>query len=527
VIRRAALAIAAVAVTALLATGCGGGGGSSSAFTGPDPAAMTPADAPLFAEAVVRPEGNQKAALDGSLSKLLATDDPGGFLADRIDQALSQGHAGIDYEHDVAPWLGPRAGLFVKSFTNNADGAFLLSTTDAAASQRTIDKVAEASRASERRLSYKGVHYLFNDKKDTAAGVVGDFVVIGSQVGFKDAVDAEQGSSLADSGEFQGRLDQAPDDQVAFAYADPKGIVDALERSGQLTAAQVRAGGPQLQGLLSQPATASVSATSDQLALEASAAQSSGAPAPGASPLLADFPSDSWFAFAATDAGAAFAQALSGGGGAAIQQALGFDLGSELGHWAGDVGAFVRGTSLFGLGGALVLQTKDEQASAQSLDSLERALSSDPSVDVSPLSTSEHGFSLSPSGVPVQFQFVQRDGKVVAGLADSVSDVFAPSSRLADSAAYKAATGALGSDFSPTAFIDFGPLFQLVDGFPQASSDPGYQQAKPYLDHLDYLIAGTRSEGDRATVRVALGLQDSSASADSDGSQSSAALALP
>ena len=68
------------------------------------------------------------------------------------------------------------------------------------------------------------------------------------------------------------------------------------------------------------------------------------------------------------------------------------------------------------------------------------------------------------------------------------NQVFSPSSTLGDSDVFKSATDALGSDFSPVALIDFVPLFQLVDSFPQAAQDPSYLQAKPYLDHLDYLI---------------------------------------
>jgi hypothetical protein len=66
VITRAALATAACA--GLLLIGCGGGGRTTASFTGPDPATLTPASAPLFAEAVVRPEGDQKDALDSALS---------------------------------------------------------------------------------------------------------------------------------------------------------------------------------------------------------------------------------------------------------------------------------------------------------------------------------------------------------------------------------------------------------------------------------------------------------------------------
>ena len=80
------MGLAIAAGPALLVAGCGGGGTTSS-FTGPDPATLTPADTPLFAEAVVRPEGDQKEAVEAALSKLLATDDPGEFIIQRLDDA--------------------------------------------------------------------------------------------------------------------------------------------------------------------------------------------------------------------------------------------------------------------------------------------------------------------------------------------------------------------------------------------------------------------------------------------------------
>ncbi len=104
---------------------------------------------------------------------------------------------------------------------------------------------------------------------------------------------------------------------------------------------------------------------------------------------------------------------------------------------------------------------------------------------------------------------------MVVGLgSDSVNQVFSPSSTLGDSDVFKSATDALGSDFSPVALIDFVPLFQLVDSFPQAAQDPSYLQAKPYLDHLDYLILGGRSEGGRGSVRTVLGLRDAPSQGD-------------
>ncbi len=466
----------------------------------------------------MRPEGDQKEAVDAALSKLLATDDPGGFIVQRLDDALAGEAKGFTYEGDVAPWLGSRVGIFFDTFTDDADGAAVLAVTDPDAARQAIDKASSAGAKPGRRASYGGVDYTLS-RDGTAAGLVGDFLVTGSERAFKDAVDASRGSSLADSSDFEAQLDSQPGDQLAFVYADPQGIVDALERSGQLTASQLDSAGPQLGDLLKQPVTLSLSVTADQVAVEASAASGGSTPAVQESSLLSDFPSDSWLAFGGADAGPALGQGL----GAAAQQALGFDLGSQLGDWAGDVGGFVRGTSLFGLGGALVVETADDQASAQTLDDLQRRLSRDPSVRISPLSTEgEQGFTLSPAGAPIQVQFVQRDGKVVVGLgSDSVDQVFSPDSTLDDSDAFKAATDALGGDFPPVTFVDFVPLLQLVESFPQVTDDPGYQSAKPYLDHLDFLGLGGRSDGGRNSIRVVLGLRD----APSDSGQSQAANA--
>ena len=82
--------------------GCGGDGSESpSPPAGPDPATLAPANVPLFAEGVVRPEGDQREALDSALSKLLATEDPGAFVAEQVDKALAGSDAGLTYEDDI------------------------------------------------------------------------------------------------------------------------------------------------------------------------------------------------------------------------------------------------------------------------------------------------------------------------------------------------------------------------------------------------------------------------------------------
>ena len=527
--RPASLISVLLPVVAVLAS-CGGDGGDGpSAPVGPDPATLAPADAPLFAEGVVRPEGDQKEAIDSALSKLLATDDPGAFVVEQLDQALAGSDAGLTYQEDIEPWLGAQAGIFLETFTGEADGAAVVATTDPQAANEAIDKAAAADEEPERRRSYEGVDYLV-DRGGTAAGVVGGFLVAGTENGFRDAVDASKGKSLAESGDFKAQLDRAPDDRVGFIYAEPRAILSALEKSGRVSSAEVASAGPRLKALLRQPATASVSATSDQLALQASAATGA-APAPGESSFLQDFPEGAWLAFAVTDVGQTYGrlldQSLSGAGSGSppLGGGLGFDLGAQVTRWAGDIGGFAGGASLFSLSGALVLETNDEQASAQTLDRLQRALGRDPSVSVEPLNDSgEQGFSLAPAGVPISFQVVQSGDKVVAGLADSVNDVLSPSSTLGDSDAFKSAAEALGEGFAPVTFIDFVPLFQLVDSLPQARSDPDYQSAKPYLDHLDYLVLGGRRESDRAEVKMVLGLRDAPAESVGDSGATAAVV---
>jgi len=172
-----------------------------------------------------------------------------------------------------------------------------------------------------------------------------------------------------------------------------------------------------------------------------------------------------------------------------------------------------------------VLETDDEQASAGTLDRLRRALGDDPRLSVEPLThTDDEGFSFSPAGVPISFTVVQHDGKVVAGLAASVEDVLSPSSTLEDSDAFDSAADALGEGFAPLTFVDFVPMLELIESFPQAAEDPDYQSAKPYLDNLDYFVLGTRSDGDRAELRMVLGLRDAPAETGGDSGAAAAVV---
>jgi hypothetical protein len=103
--------------------------------------------------------------------------------------------------------------------------------------------------------------------------------------------------------------------------------------------------------------------------------------------------------------------------------------------------------------------------------------------------------------------FVQRDDRLVIAYGDEATEqAFEPSGTLGDSDAFAAPADALGEDYSVAFFLDAGPALELA-GSAGAASDPGFAEAEPYLEHLDYLVTGAVSEEERDRVRIVLGLE--------------------
>ena len=126
--RLSALLLACVAVPAAMIAGCGGSGGSSSADVGP--AAAVPANAALYIDGTVKPTGQAQTDAKAALGKVLDTADPGGKIVSLLEQqAKSDGHP-FNYQQDVAPWLGEKAGFFFTDLAENAQkGAAVIETT--------------------------------------------------------------------------------------------------------------------------------------------------------------------------------------------------------------------------------------------------------------------------------------------------------------------------------------------------------------------------------------------------------------
>ena len=81
-----------------------------------------------------------------------------------------------------------------------------------------------------------------------------------------------------------------------------------------------------------------------------------------------------------------------------------------------------------------------------------------------------------------------------------------PSETLADSDTFQAAEDDLGDGLTPSFFVNFAPILDLVDSTGQTDAD--IESARPYLNALDFLIGGSKVDGDRSVAGFTLGVQD-------------------
>lgn len=504
-IRRAAIVIAAGA--AMLVAGCGGGGG------GDQLASVAPASAPVYVESVVRPEGDQRDAIDSLASRIAGIDDPGGAIVQQLDVQFAQSGVDATYEHDIAPWLGDRAAVFVQSFKGSTPPfAVAFETTDADAARSFLEKVVGSS-SQTNQGTYNGVDYFEDPTGTYASGVVDDFLVYGTLDTFKAAVDAANGSSLADSSQFSNGTSGLPGDNLALGYADGQQAARELAGipSDPLHATALKAA---LDTLASGPVTFAVTGQPDTASLDLSLPTRLPAQL-GGGDLVGRAPADAWFAIGVRDLGGMLRNALDAADAFRLpsiedrlKELTGVDP-NDLVSWLQDGYAFVAGTSekTIAIGG--VAQSSDSSASAKAIDALRRRFQQDADAKVGPPPKgADEGFSASAPESPQAIQVGRFGDQVVAALGPGQpgEEAVHPEHPLDDDSAFKAGEDALGTGFSPLTFLRLSPFFVVAEKG-GSKSDPGYIAAKPYLQKLDYLIAGTSADGDRSTVRFVVGVK--------------------
>jgi hypothetical protein len=208
--RAAATLATGLALVAAL-VGCGG------AKTD-DPAELAPARSIVYAQAALDPEGDQEAAVRSLIERFPGSGDPGQRIQRLLERALRETDSKLSYGEDVKPWLGDSAALFVSGIEvggEPADAAALIEAKDDGKARDAVEKAA--GRRGE-HASYEGKDYTRFGR--TAAGTVEGFLVVGTEDGFKAAVDASKGDALSDSDAYHDALEKARDDRLAIVFVN-------------------------------------------------------------------------------------------------------------------------------------------------------------------------------------------------------------------------------------------------------------------------------------------------------------------
>jgi hypothetical protein len=518
-----AASLAALSLLVALVAGCGGGAASGDA----DPASAVPANALLYAEVAIQPEGDLREDALDAVGKVLNTEDPEGKLREYLDKAFAEsGDADLDYDKDIKPWLGERAALFLGTRLDgdgDPTGAAIVDVTNGDDAMGSIRRGAEAEGATLEKRSHNGVDYEVDTKEDTAAGVVDDeLLLIGPEAEVKAAIDAQKGASLAEADRYKDGVDALEDERLAHFYLDTRAFFRlAMQESPNDQDAQM------LKQLFPvdklPPVVGSFQANGERLALDVAmksenlkdlgplAAGWGG----GSTPLLEELPGDAWAAFGTPKYGETLKQTLNAYagmlGGPAMKQQLqrqfGIDIDTDVLDWIGDVALFVRGDTLQSLDGAAVIEVTDSSKAERGFTKLVGLLQAAGGVQPRPVEVdgADTAFSVSSPDLPKPIVMARSSERVVIAYGGQAAKAaFSPSTKLGDSEVYSAAKDSLG-DIEPALLLSMPAVLKLVDASGQ--TDPSFEQARPYLDAYDVVAYGFEGDDDSGRFRLVVGLK--------------------
>jgi Protein of unknown function (DUF3352) len=486
---------AAALVAVLLVAGCGGAGAGGEG----DPATVVPADAQFYAEAIVRPEGGLRDDALDAAGKVLVTDDPEAQIRRIMEDVMAVRGEEIDYERDIAPWLGERTAVWTQPSARAYEPVVvLLAATDTDAARESLEAMLARGGHEVTERSYRDTDYLV-DPNEVAAGVVGDFVAIGPEALYKRTVDAAEGDSLADADEYADAVEALPDERLALFWTDTSGLLDMAAREdpllGQLRS--LASGGelPQIAGAFM--------ANGDRLELEMQAGEMLPAQS---TPLLQELPGDSWAAFGAGDVGTTLRDAINRFGGALggvairgqLRSELGLDLDRDLLDWIGHTAFFVRGTTPGTVDGGLVIQPTDDRRASDALGRIVGAIQRARGSVARPVQIegAEQAFAIDDKSSPRPIVLARGSERVVVTSGDAAAEAaLGFDDRLGDTDLYAEAMELVGTE--PSVLVSVPQMLELK------GDELGSTEDRRFLEAYTVLAVGIAEN----TARVAAGLR--------------------
>lgn len=154
------------------------------------------------------------------LAERLGNDDPEEQLKEGADEA------GVDWEDDVAPFLGGNAAIFVRGISVSdvsAEGAIIVRCTDAEAALEVIDDQAGLGDDYE----YEGIEYFEAGPGGWVAVIEDHLVIAFDEDSLKLVIDVHRGEigSLSEVDDFQTLRDELTGNFLAFAYVSTENML--------------------------------------------------------------------------------------------------------------------------------------------------------------------------------------------------------------------------------------------------------------------------------------------------------------
>ena len=516
-IRLARLATFCLLVLASVA-GCGGGGAASG---GPDPATAVPANAGIYIEGVIRPEGAARDDALAAAGKLLGTSNPEKALKDFFNKnAKDDQDKPINWDRDISPWLGQRAGSWVAT-TSESDNGFTFAI--AVKDEDKAKEFFERSTKGGRKASYKGVDYRVSN--GTAGGLSGDFLLIGTEREFKRTIDAQKGDSLGETKRYKDAVSRLDSKRLGTFFIDPKPLIDVALRANPAERQQFEQFSRIFPIDKLGPIVAAFNANGQRLKIDShitgQGAETlsrfgllSGA---GSTKLLGELPGESWAAYGVPNLGQTasalfdrFAGALGGSAVAGqVQQATGLDLRRDIFDLVGDLAIFARGSTMADLDGAAVISVKDDARATEVFGKLIALARRQGNVDPRPvrIDGADQAFSIANPNAPKPFVAARGKGKFVFAYGEAAAKAaFQPQTRLGETELYKQAKATLDNKFEPAFLLSMDGILKVVDGT-GGGADPDFQKARPYLERLSVITSGGKAGKNNYDAALGVGLK--------------------
>jgi Protein of unknown function (DUF3352) len=516
--RRVPISLLLLGTLLLAVAGCGdsGDGGGEASLAGVAPPSST-----MFIEGTLRPKGQLQRDVEQVVRKVAGIDDVGAEIISELESEAEEEGEPFDYETEVEPWLGERAGIFLDEFDGEdfQQVGVAVETTDPDAAQSFVDKQAEADKDPIDDASYEGVEYKIDAADESVYGIVDDLLVITEEEkAFKAAVDAANGDSLDDEAAYDDAIANATEGSLADVYVNV-GLL--IEQSGEeIDESALKAF--ESAGIEPKDATAvaSILPGADQVEVQISSdLGDQEAPSGDASELLGSVDGQALAALAFSGFGDQLEEALDeldkegvegeippGQLKKGLKQA-GIDL-EAIASSIEDGALFATGASEKSLEGALVFTTDGSKEAAEAITGIGDLVEATGAAGVRPLDGDAEGFEVRSSDLGEQPLVVAAEGdRIVIGYGSKAAMLaLSPSSggTLADEPAYTEAVESLGG--TPiTGFVDGPNALRLAQSL--SENDAEFREAKKYLRNISSVAIGSEADGNQVTAKLIVGIE--------------------